>query len=246
MIDRSEPPARTRQPKSEPSTASPETSPEKIARIPRVSFDMSKGRARPRISINRLSLERQSSVHTPTTVSPHTNDKHSTLVRPDQANTTPLRIRHAPQAIFDRDDLKDAHQAPSNVDDLPAKLSHLTPTDHDLTSPLSSPARQRPALPNSTSPRSRKRPRTSSGFPPRSGPDFTAASPSFGANVERSRFRPFENSKLKRASDENSPEAQKRRRVDRREGLAEGASQENSQESVAGSGTGSKDKVKTR
>ena len=140
-------------------------SPQKIARLPRVSFDWSKGKAKARISIERRNLTTQ----------------HS---------TSPFRD----SAKLDVDSLDEELAA------LPPPLpsSHFTPTS-------ASPSSARPAKPPSSTseprssnstPGNKKRPRTSSGFPPRCGPDYTVPLPSLGSNVARSKIRPFENSKF--------------------------------------------------
>lgn len=184
--------------RSDHSSSSP--SPEKNARLPRVSFDMGKGKGKARISIDRRD-------------SPHLH--------------SPLNHRHS---------------TPIDIDDLPAlppplPSSRFTPiTDSTIINRASTPApaTANPRPSDSASPASRERPRTSSGFPPRSGPDYTAPSPTSGSNIPQSGLKPFENSKLKRAGDENSPRAEKRARMDNREGLIDGESQENSQESGRG------------
>jgi hypothetical protein len=90
-----------------------------------------------------------------------------------------------------------------------------------------------------------KKRRRVSGLPPETGPEYTASSPKQKAQAApKSKVRPFESSQIVRpkrqsrggvGGDENSPRAAKRAREegrDVREGLAEGDSQENSQEGV--------------
>lgn len=89
-----------------------------------------------------------------------------------------------------------------------------------------------------------KKRRRVSGLPPETGPEYTASSPNQKTPAPKSKLRPFESSLIVRpkrhsrgggAGDENSPRVAKRAREEGREGregLAEGDSQENSQEGV--------------
>ena len=214
--------------------SSPSPSPERIARLPRVSFDLSKNRRRARISVE---------PRNPTTSSVR---RHHEVDMDEEMPELPLPLPlPSSRATSPESGLADPQIGKSSK--APVGRSSSA---HNRVAGLTSAIPKRTRSPMTPVKASKVRPRNSSGLPPPSGPDYTAPVPTLGANVDKAQLRPFDNSRLKRprtstTRDENSPRAEKRVREDKREGLG-GESQENSQESYHGVITRRVEKRKVR
>lgn len=216
-------------------------SPEPALDIPHLTFDTTRGgRLRARGSIERRSQTPFLRGHTPT------RRRGASKVR----GSTPLFQPASPSP------------SPSDDGDAVGVGAQIEPThfrEHATTGsarPVGDPAGPSEGTGSGlnvdtsidTKPIIKKRRRVS-GLPPETGPDYTASSPKQNAQAApKSKLRPFESSQIVRpkrhsrgagagagGGDENSPRVAKRAREEGREGregLAEGDSQENSQEGV--------------
>ncbi|CAD6584779.1 MAG: hypothetical protein TREMPRED_003955 [Tremellales sp. Tagirdzhanova-0007] len=201
--------------RSDASSSSP--SPKRIARLPRVSFDMSKGKAR-------IVVEKRTPKPGPSIASRQSPMSAELDGTNDQWSEFPLALPN-PRLT-----------PTTNLPVVMRAAKPDSPVEH-----LIKPRPSTPAILNSI-----KRGRTSSGLTPRTGPDYTAPSPSFGSNVEKSDLKPFDNSRLKRSGDQNSPRGKKKARSERAEGLEDDGHQENGLCSVLGLDVGSRNEKKNK